>query len=77
MSLGWAMLTVRLTLHNVHYMLSLMGAVRAAILEDRYPDFLRKFFARIYPKGDYPSWAVTSLRSVGVELNDVLVDMSS
>lgn len=56
-------------MHNVHYMLDLMSRVRTAILEDRYPDFLREFFAKLYPsKTDYPSWAVTALAKVGVDL---------
>ncbi|KAI5288860.1 hypothetical protein KEM54_004772 [Ascosphaera aggregata] len=58
-----------LTMHNVHYMLDLMSRVRTAILQDRYPDFLKEFFAKLYPsKTDYPSWAVTALAGVGVDL---------
>ncbi|PIG79736.1 queuine tRNA-ribosyltransferase [Aspergillus arachidicola] len=37
-----------LTIHNVHYLLSLMGAARQAILEDRFPAFLREFFSKLY-----------------------------
>ncbi|KAG5295359.1 queuine tRNA-ribosyltransferase [Histoplasma ohiense] len=58
-----------LTMHNVHHMLALMGSLRAAILQDRFPDFLHKFFKTRY--GDYtsiPQWAVTALRGVGVDL---------
>lgn len=57
-------------MHNVHYLLSLMGKVRAAIIEDRYPDFLRAYFSKAY-RGDMtrvPRWAVTALREVGVDL---------
>lgn len=60
----------RLTMHNVHYLLSLMGKVRAAIIADRYPDFLRAYFSKAYG-GDMtraPTWAVTALREVGVDL---------
>lgn len=56
-------------MHNVHHMLAMMGSLRAAILQDRFPDFLRKFFKTRY--GDYtsiPQWAVTALRGVGVDL---------
>ncbi len=58
-------------MHNVHYQLSLMGRVRAAIIEDRYPTFLREYFANMYD-GDVkraPMWAVTALRLVGVDLH--------
>lgn len=64
------MLTVSsLTIHNVHYLLSLMGAARQAILEDRFPAFLREFFSKLYgEKSKYPEWVVEALRGVGVDL---------
>lgn len=63
-------LEYRLTQHNVHYMLKLMGHVRQAIIEDRYPAFLRQFFSNIYAgdKTKYPEWAVGALRGVGMDL---------
>lgn len=57
-----------LTMHNVHYQMSLMRSVRTAIIEDRYPDFLRDFFNKRHPAKDYPGWAVEALAGVGVEL---------
>ncbi|KAM0095839.1 hypothetical protein ACP6JD_000650 [Aspergillus fumigatus] len=58
-----------LTIHNVHYLLNLMGSARQAILEDRYPAFLREFFDNLYgDKAKFPEWAVTALRGVGVDL---------
>ncbi|KAI0999333.1 Queuine tRNA-ribosyltransferase catalytic subunit [Podosphaera aphanis] len=59
-----------LTMHNVWYMLSLMRSARQAIIEDRYPKFLKQFFADKYAadKSRYPEWAVDALRSVGVDL---------
>lgn len=58
-----------LTMHNVQYQLSLMGSIRQAIIEDRYPAFIRKFF------DDYcgslhsaPEWAVEALKRVNVDL---------
>ncbi|KOC11809.1 queuine tRNA-ribosyltransferase [Aspergillus flavus AF70] len=58
-----------LTIHNVHYLLSLMGAARQAILEDRFPVFLREFFSKLYgEKSKYPEWVVGALRGVGVDL---------
>lgn len=59
----------RLTIHNVHYLLNLMGAARQAILEDRFPAFLREFFRNLYgEKPNYPAWVVGALRRVGVDL---------
>ena len=54
----------------MHYLLSLMGKVRHAIVEDRYPEFLRAYFAKMYGGcvEKYPEWAVTALKGVGVDL---------
>ncbi|OJJ46382.1 hypothetical protein ASPZODRAFT_132475 [Penicilliopsis zonata CBS 506.65] len=59
-----------LTIHNVHYLLTLMGSARQAILEDRFPAFLRKFFNDLYggDSSKFPTWAVGALRGVGVDL---------
>jgi tRNA-guanine transglycosylase len=63
-----------LSIHNVWYQLQLMRDVRAAIIADEYPAFLRQFFANLYSdKSMYPDWAVGALRGVGV---DLLVDPS-
>ena len=60
-----------LTMHNVHYQLNLMARVRQAILEDRYPAFVKEFFGALYEdSSQYPGWAVDALRGVGVELRD-------
>ena len=57
-------------MHNVHYLLSLMGRIRVAILNDQYPEFLRAYFAKAYrdDKSKIPSWAVTALKGVGIDL---------
>lgn len=58
-----------LSLHNVWYQLNLMSEIRAAIMADEYPAFLRRFFANLYPdRASYPEWAVDALRGVGVDL---------
>lgn len=46
-----------------------MGRVREAIIEDRFPAFVRGFFADLYAGGKVPEWAVVALRGVGVELD--------
>lgn len=57
-------------MHNVHHLLALMERARQAIVEDRYPYFLRNFFKDLYSTDEskYPSWAVVALREVGVDL---------
>lgn len=61
-----------LTIHNVWYQLSLMRQVRNAIIEDRYPAFLKQFFSDLYAgdKEKFPTWAVEALKGVGVNLMD-------
>lgn len=51
-------------------MLTMMGKIRQAIIDDQYPAFLRRFFSDIYrgDKSNYPEWAVGALRGVGVDL---------
>ncbi|KAG6013109.1 hypothetical protein E4U54_007080 [Claviceps lovelessii] len=58
-----------LTIHNVWYQLNLMREVRQSIIEDRFPAYIRQFFADLYAKkADYPGWAVTALRRVNVDI---------
>jgi len=47
-----------------------MGRTRDAIMEGRFPDFLRSFFAEYFGDVGYPEWCVNALRSVGVDLLD-------
>ncbi|OQO02458.1 Queuine tRNA-ribosyltransferase catalytic subunit [Cryoendolithus antarcticus] len=59
-----------LSMHNVFYQLGLMGRIRQAILEDRYPEFLKAYFQKLYAgeKSKYPDWAIGALKEVGVDL---------
>jgi len=58
-----------LTLHNVHYLLNLMRQAREAILEDRYPVFVKAFFRKLYStKEELPNWAIDALKGVGIDL---------
>jgi queuine tRNA-ribosyltransferase len=58
-----------LSIHNVWYQLNLMREVREAILEDRFPAYIRSFFGNLYAdKSEYPSWAVNALKTVDVDL---------
>ena len=57
-----------LTVHNVAFQLGLMRRVRTAIRAGTFPDFVRGFLRDNYPEGNYPSWAVSALKAVNVEL---------
>lgn len=47
----------------------MMGSARQAILEDRFPAFLREYYTTFYgDKSKYPGWLVNALRGVGVDL---------
>ena len=59
-----------LSMHNLHYLLELMRRAGDAIKNDRYPEFIKKYFSTLYG-GDmakYPEWAVNALRGVGINL---------
>jgi len=62
-----------LTIHNVHFQLALMGRARQAIIDERFPEFVKYFFWKWCreDKSSYPSWAITALKNVGI---DLLVD---
>jgi queuine tRNA-ribosyltransferase len=53
-------------------MLSLMKAAHTAIVSDRYPAFLKSYFGTRYnnDRSQFPAWAITALRGVGVDLLD-------
>lgn len=58
-----------LTLHNIHYQLNLMDEAREAILEDQFPEFVKRFFHDLHgDKERYPNWAVDALRGVDIDL---------
>lgn len=47
-----------------------MRRAREAIVEDRYPEFVKQYFHTLYSgeKEEYPRWAVGALRRVDVDL---------
>jgi queuine tRNA-ribosyltransferase len=47
-----------------------MRLAREAIIEDRYPQFVKEFFGKLYhgEKEKYPEWCVDALSGVGVDL---------
>ena len=57
-----------LSVHNIAYQLRLMGQIRAAVIEDRFPEFVRTFMAALHPDGKYPAWAASALAAVHIHL---------
>lgn len=56
------------TIHNLVFQAQVMGDARDAILEGRFPEYLRSFFYNYFGDTGYPEWCVNALRSVGVDL---------
>ncbi len=57
-----------LSYHNIAYQMRLMRQIRAAIADQTLPEFVRTFFKRQLPKGDYPAWARDALLVAGIEI---------
>jgi hypothetical protein len=45
--------------------------MRAAIKEQRLPEWVRAYVARMYPRGDCPQWVVDALDVAGISLDGV------
>ncbi|CAO3587362.1 unnamed protein product [Absidia cylindrospora] len=58
------------SVHNVAFQLRLMNGMRQAIIKDEFPAHVNKFFASYFggDKDKYPAWAVSALKSVGIDL---------
>ncbi|KAJ1818895.1 Queuine tRNA-ribosyltransferase catalytic subunit 1 [Coemansia sp. RSA 2598] len=55
------------TIHNIAFQMRLMRDIRRAIVEDRFPLFIREFMQTRFGK-TVPLWIVEALRSVNVDL---------
>lgn len=57
-----------LSVHNIAYQLNLMRDIRTAIIEDRFPAFIRDFMRGMYTSREVPQWIQDALKSVNVDL---------
>ena len=62
-----------LSMHNVHFLLNLMTLARTAIIENRYPSFLRDWLGHyfgidIHGPTAWPSWVLDALKIVNLDL---------
>ena len=62
-----------ITYHNVAFMQRLTAQIRAAIREQRLPDYVRESVRRHYPAGDVPEWVQEGCRLAGIDLGGVVV----
>jgi hypothetical protein len=63
-----------MTIHNITFQARVLGGARDAIVEGRFPEYLRQFFSRYFASAAYPAWCVDALRSVGVDLLEGVKD---
>lgn len=47
----------------------LSGQIRRAIIEQRYPSFVREYVAQQYPRGGVPDWVIEGCQLAGIELD--------
>ncbi|KAL4457743.1 hypothetical protein ABPG75_012608 [Micractinium tetrahymenae] len=66
---GLAFAANLITYHNIAYMMRLSAQIRQAIKEGRYPEFVRQFVARQFPKGDIPDWVRDGCQLAGISLD--------
>lgn len=57
-----------LSVHNISYQMRLMKSMRQAIMEERFPDFVKSFMARRYYSNNCPQWIVDALAAVNITL---------
>jgi queuine tRNA-ribosyltransferase len=46
----------------------LMREIRQSIIDGRLDEYVKEFFRKQFPKGDYPEWAKDALLVAGIEL---------
>ena len=57
-----------LTYHNIAFQMRLMSEIRRTIRNQTFPDFVKEFMLKQFPKKNYPTWVIESLESVGIKL---------
>lgn len=57
-----------ITIHNVSFQLQLMRDMRTAIENDKFAEFVKTFFADLFPADEKPRWIVEALRSVNIDI---------
>lgn len=57
-----------LTVHNIAYQLNLMASIRQSILEQRFPQFVRRFLSSRYG-ARIPAWVREALDAAGITLD--------
>ncbi|GFR40021.1 hypothetical protein Agub_g556 [Astrephomene gubernaculifera] len=69
---GIASAAILVTYHNIAYTQSLTRAMRAAIEEQRFPEWVRNYLRTMFPKGDVPGWVRDAMAVAGISLEGVV-----
>jgi queuine tRNA-ribosyltransferase len=46
----------------------LMSRIRQAVIDQRFPEFIKEFVSNYYQDKDIPQWIINSLKSVNIRL---------
>ena len=63
-----------LTYHNIAYMMRLVRNMRQAIIEQRYPAFVKEFLITMFPQKNVPLWVVDALHSANIDVKDLAIN---
>jgi tRNA-guanine transglycosylase len=59
---------ILLSIHNVAYLLGIMGQMRSAIIANTFPAWVLNFMETVFPKRDHPKWVRDALQAVNITL---------
>ncbi|XP_059059318.1 queuine tRNA-ribosyltransferase catalytic subunit isoform X2 [Achroia grisella] len=57
-----------ISIHNIAFQMRLMRTMREHIEKGTFPQFVEKFVNELYCDGNYPTWVINSLSSVGINI---------
>lgn len=63
-----------LTYHNIAYMMRLVRSMRQAIIDQRYPSFVRQFLTTLFPQKNVPLWVVDALEAAHMDVKDLAIN---
>ncbi|XP_073994957.1 tRNA-guanine transglycosylase isoform X2 [Rhodnius prolixus] len=55
-----------LTVHNVHYQMKLMRRMGESIKNQKFPEFVQDFMAKMYANREIPKWIKNALKAVNI-----------
>jgi hypothetical protein len=65
---AFGLLRERALLKVVISLSRLMREIRQSIIDGRLDEYVKEFFRKQFPKGDYPEWARDALAVAGIDL---------